>query len=325
MRRAPPIHSTRASPVSPEPRSRSARVTAASGSARERIVVIGDVMNDLVTSPRGPLRPDTDQAATIRPRPGGSAANTAVWLAAAGAEVDFIGAVGEADADLHERSFRDARVTAHLHRELGLPTGTVVLMIEGARRSMLTDRGANKLLQPEAVTDALLASAAHLHMSAYCFLDGFGVRGARSIVDRAVAAGVPVSVNPGSIGYLLDFGVDRFAEATRDVSIVFPNLAEIEAITGISSPERAVAALLERHETVVLSLGPDGAYAATRGGRAVRVAAPRARVVDPTGAGDAFCAGFLERWLRDRDLEAATTAAVMLAARAIVVVGGRPF
>src|SRR4051812_39345940 len=87
-----------------------------------RIVVVGDVVNDIVVVPRGTIRVDTDTASTIRPRPGGSAANTATWLGSLGAEVDFVGSVGTADAAEHEEIFREYGVTPHLDSAIGLPT-----------------------------------------------------------------------------------------------------------------------------------------------------------------------------------------------------------
>ena len=78
-----------------------------------RIVVVGDVINDIVAVPRIPVRPDTDTPSSIRPRPGGSAANTAVWLGSRGAAVDFVGAVGAHDAAEHA-----AVGSGHIHFKL---------------------------------------------------------------------------------------------------------------------------------------------------------------------------------------------------------------
>lgn len=291
---------------------------------RPRFVVIGDLINDIVATPRGGLQVEADTTATFRPRPGGSGANTAAWLGALGAPVDFIGAVGAADREQHEGILREAGVTPHLQAEIGLPTGTVVVFVDGDRRTMLTERGANQMLDTAALTDELLAGAALVHLSAYSFLDGFGVRGARDVVDRASARSVPVAVNLGSASYISRFGVDRFAEATEGAALLFPNLAEGELLTGERDAERILAALLTRHETVAVTLGAEGVLAGTRGQDPVRVGAPHVRVVDPTGAGDAFAAGFLERWVRTRDLAASAQAGVLLAGRAIVAVGGRP-
>ena len=191
----------------------------------ERIVVVGDVINDVVVVPRGEIRPDTDTASTIRQRPGGSAANTAAWLGSVGAAVDFVGCVGLDDLADHERVFREGGVVPHLQLGTGLPTGTIVILVDGERRTMLTERGANSALASSSVTDALLAKAGVLHISGYSILDGFGIPGARDLITRATAAGAAVSVTPGSFGYLHDFGVEPFLEAIDGTTIVFPNLA----------------------------------------------------------------------------------------------------
>ncbi|WBU37045.1 carbohydrate kinase family protein [Homoserinibacter sp. YIM 151385] len=292
--------------------------------SRERIVVVGDLLNDIVAVPRGGFQRNTDTTASIRQRPGGSGANTAAWLASLGADVDYVGAVGSADAARHRQMFADAGVRAHLQVEVGVPTGTVVIVIEGDRRTMLTERGANALLDTAALTPALLETASVVHLSAYSFLDGFGVEGAREIVDAATAAGVPVALNPGSIGYLRDFGVPAFREATEGVRVIFPNLVEAELLTGERTPARMVASLLERHEVVALTMGAEGVLAARRGEEPRRTPAPRVRLVDPTGAGDAFAAGFLHRWAQDGDVDAAAASGVMVAARAVLAIGGRP-
>ena len=70
--------------------------------------------------------------------------------------------------------------------------------------------------------------------------------------------------------------------------------------------------------------GAEGVIVVERGRTPVRVPAPAARMIDPTGAGDAFAAGFLERWLATGDMVAAAEAGVYVAARAIMVIGGRP-
>ena len=290
----------------------------------DRIVVVGDVINDIVVVPRGEVRPDTDTASTIRLRPGGSAANTAVWLGSLGAPVDFVGCVGLDDLAEHERVFREAGVEPHLELGSGLPTGTIVILVDGERRTMLTERGANSLLSSSAVTDELLAGAGVLHISGYSILDGFGVKGARDLIDRATAAGVAVSVTPGSSGYIADFGADAFLEAIAGTTIVFPNLSEGAMLSGQTDPERIGAALRERFEVVVLTMGAEGLIV-FEGKKHTRVPAPLIQhIVDPTGAGDALAAGFLDRWVAGRDPVSAAEAGAFIAARAIMVIGGRP-
>jgi sugar/nucleoside kinase (ribokinase family) len=174
------------------------------------------------------------------------------------------------------------------------------------------------------VTDELLADAAVLHISGYSILDGFGVPGARDLIDRATAAGVPVSVTPGSSGYIDDFGAKPFLEAIAGTTVVFPNLAEGAMLSGQTDPRRIGSALRERFEVVVLTMGAEGLIV-FEGKRHIRVEAPRIdHIVDPTGAGDALAAGFLDRWVTSRDAVSAAEAGVVVAARAIMTMGGRP-
>lgn len=292
--------------------------------SRDRIVVVGDIINDIVVVPRGEVRPDTDTPSTIRSRPGGSAANTAVWLGSLGAKVDFAGCVGIEDQAYHEAVFADAGVVPHLQVAAGVPTGTIVILVDGERRTMLTERGANSAFASTSVTDELLAKAGVLHISGYSILDGFGIPGARDLIDRARALDVPVSVTPGSYGYISDFGVDAFLEATAGTSILFPNLAEGELLSGQKDPKRIGAALRERFEIVVLTMGADGLMV-FEGKSSTHVPAPSIQhIADPTGAGDALAAGFLDRWIVSRDAVASAEAGVFVAARAIMVIGGRP-
>jgi sugar/nucleoside kinase (ribokinase family) len=289
-----------------------------------RIVVVGDVINDIVVVPRGEVRPDTDTASTIRQRPGGSAGNTAAWLGSLGAEVDFVGCVGMDDLEYHERVFRESGVVPHLSLGTGLPTGTIVILVDGESRTMLTERGANSLFSSTSVTDALLEPAGALHISGYSILDGFGIPGSRDLIGRAKAAGVPVSVTPGSTGYIADFGTEPFLEAIEGTTVLFPNLAEGEMLSGETDPVRIGAALRERFEIVVLTMGAQGAMV-FEGGTHAHVPAPAVQhLADPTGAGDALTAGFLDRWVADHDALAAAEAGAFVAARAVMVIGGRP-
>jgi sugar/nucleoside kinase (ribokinase family) len=290
-----------------------------------RIVVVGDLVNDIVVIPRGSMRNDTDTDARIQPRPGGSAANTAAWAGSVGGAVDFLGTVGSADADRHAELLRHAGVVPHLHIEPGMPTGAIVLVVEGQSRSMFTDRGANAALRPALLTDELLDAAGVLHMSGYTITKDNSRGAPLTMIAHARDRGVPVSVDPSSIGYLADYGVERFLDDLVGVDLIFPNLAEGRLLANESDPERIGAKLLEHFPTVVLKRGAGGATLFRRGLPSHAITAPRVDTfVDPTGAGDAFAAGFLERWVRDGDAEAALQQAVSVAARAVMLIGGRP-
>lgn len=290
-----------------------------------RIVVVGDLMNDIVVVPRGPIAPDTDTESLVRPRPGGSAANTAAWLGSLGAPVDFVGAVGDADAEAHAELFRQGGVTPYLQVEAGLPTGIIVILVRGEERSMLTERGANAAFTGATLSDEVLDAAAVLHVSGYTIVKDLRSGAARDIIRRARDRGVAVSVTAGSSGYLAPYGPERFLQDIRGAEILIPNLAEGRLLAGADDPVDVGAALLEHVPIVLLTRGSLGAMLFRRDAPPLDVPAPPvARLLDPTGAGDALAAGFLAHWVRSRDAEAAVRAAVLVAARAVMLLGGRP-
>ncbi|MFM9878108.1 MAG: carbohydrate kinase family protein [Rhodoglobus sp.] len=288
---------------------------------RERIICFGDVIDDVVAVPAGPIRDDTDTEASIRILPGGSAANTAAWLGSLGAAVDFIGIVGAADVARHSSALPG--VTAHLTGHPTLPTGTIVVVVQGQSRTMLTQRGANLALDPADVTDALLADAAVLHLTGHVLLNDAGAAGVARLIARATAAGVAVSVDPGSAGFIADYGVEAFLEAFAGASIVLPSLEEGSLLTGLAAPDAIAAALANTFDMVVLTMGMDGVVMAF-GDVVERVIASHAEVVDPTGAGDAFTAGFLAEWVHRGDPTASAMCGVLVGARAVETYGGRP-
>jgi sugar/nucleoside kinase (ribokinase family) len=291
---------------------------------RTRIVTFGDIVNDIVAVPRAAVRRDTDTISTIRPRPGGSAANTAAWLGALGSPVDFVGCVGIADLDYHSQQLQAQGVVAHLSTAPGLPTSTIVILVEGEHRTMLTERGANRALRAADLTDDLLERAAVLHLTGYTLIDGPRAAGMRELIDRAHAAGAVVSLNPGSAGFIADFGAADFVSAVEGVDIVIANVHEAALLCDQTEPERIAQAMGDRYGLAVITQGPDNVFVAQRASKPISVPVPQARIVDPTGAGDAMSAGFLNSWVADHDAVRAAQAGIMVAARAVMVIGGRP-
>jgi sugar/nucleoside kinase (ribokinase family) len=291
---------------------------------RDRVVLFGDVIDDVVAVPIGPVRTDTDTPSSIRFTAGGSAANTATWLGVLGTPVDFVGLVGAGDAERHAARLRDSGVTPFIGMHPTLPTGTIVVIVEGEKRTMFTERGANAALEPAAVTGELLASAAVLHLTGYSFFGATDPAPFVRLIDRARAAGVHVSVDPGSGGFIEDYGVDRFLDDIGGADLVFPNLEEGRVMTGLEDPLAIAAKLTSRFAIVALTLDAGGVVIATRGAAPRLVPAVTCEIVDPTGAGDAFSAGFINEWLATGDPVLAAEAGARTAARAIAAIGARP-
>jgi sugar/nucleoside kinase (ribokinase family) len=238
--------------------------------------------------------------------------------------VDFVGCVGLDGLDYHAEELRKQNVVPHLTVAPGLPTSTIVIIVEGEHRTMLTERGANRGLTANDLTDELLARAAVLHLTGYTLLDGPRAPGLRDLIDRAHAAGVTVSLNPGSAGFIADFGIAPFIEGIAGADILFANVDEGALLCDQTTPDRIAQALAERYGLAVITQGADSVHVAERGSKAVSVPVPPARLVDPTGAGDAMAAGFLHSWLLDRDVLRATQAGILVAVRAVMLMGGRP-
>jgi sugar/nucleoside kinase (ribokinase family) len=133
-----------------------------------------------------------------------------------------------------------------------------------------------------------------------------------------------VSLNPGSAGFIADFGPSGFVSAVEGVDIVVANLDEARLLCDQTDPERIAQTMAERYGLAVITQGPDSVWVAERGSKPVSVPVPPARVVDPTGAGDAMSAGFLHSWVADHDAVRAAQAGILVAARAVMVLGGRP-
>jgi ribokinase len=275
-----------------------------------RVVVLGEVMLDVVAFHEGPLAIASDTPARIRLRPGGAGANTAAWLARAGVDVTLIARVGADDAANLALSSLDG-VDLSVEADPVLPTGTcVVLVSPGGERTMLPDPGANTALSAEHLPSEVFADQNILHVSGYSLMRP-GSRGAAlTAMDQARDAGMLISVDPASAALLIDD--PAFLHRARPVDLLLPNADELAALGGDVPGVKEFA----------VKLGRDGAYWSD-GLRKVAAKAVRVdEVMDTTGAGDAFAAGFLSVWPGDR--EAALAAGASLAAQAVAQEGGRP-
>jgi ribokinase len=286
-----------------------------------RVVVLGDVMVDVVARLSGPVAPGSDSPARVAFQGGGQAANTAAWLAVAGARVALVSRVG---ADAAGRDAVDELGALGVETRLAVdserPTGTcVVLVAPDGERTMFPDAGANGGLAAADLPDDLFEAGDHLHVAGYALLRDGSRNAALAAVERARAARMTVSVDPSSAA-LLSEGLRRLG---KEVDLVVPNELEAEALTGVPDPAAAAGVLAESFAEVVVTLGEVGALW-TDGSELVRVAAPAVDVVDTTGAGDAFAAGLLAARLRGAGPEEALEAGCALAARAVTVPGARP-
>jgi ribokinase len=287
-----------------------------------RIVVIGDLMVDVVVRLAAPLAQASDSPARILFRGGGSAANTAAWLAEAGADVALVGRVGDDDRGrLAVEELRAAGVDTRVAVDPELPTGTcLVLTGPNGERTMAPDAGANDALAEDDLDAELLGERGHLHVSGYSLLRTGSRPAARAAIGLASRSGMTVSVDPSSSALL---SAD-FLENAEGAGLLLPNASEAHALTGHTGPEAAARALAEGFGEIVVTLGPGGALW-TNGEEVLWAGAePVEAVEDSTGAGDAFAAGFLSARASGSSTAEALAAGCRLAARAVRKPGARP-
>jgi len=293
-----------------------------------RVVVIGDLMTDTVAHAMLPLAKSSDTPATVTMHGGGSGANIAAWLAVDGAEVAFVGRRG---ADIAGRN-RDMElmgygVDARLVMDPERPTGTCVVMVtHKGDHTMMSDPGANAALSPDDLPKDLFTPGCHLHVSGYTLLNTGSRQATLAAIAMARRAGMTISVDGASSAPLERVGAEPFLQMTNGAALLFVNADQGRVLTGRAEPGQAARVLNAWYPHVVMKLGADGALFYANGRpEPVRVPAPPVeRIVDRTGAGDAFCAGFLPSWLDKKPPGEALTSGCRLAAKAMSLVGARP-
>ncbi|WBB57103.1 PfkB family carbohydrate kinase [Verrucosispora sp. WMMD573] len=292
-----------------------------------RVLVVGDVVTDVVAVLAGPLAPGSDTPAAIRSTGGGQAANTASWLAAEGAAVTLVGAVGD-DGPGRDRvtELISAGVDCAVQRIVGVATGTVIVLTAGGERTMVTERGANVRLRPDHVDAALDAApdATHLHLSGYTLLDADSRPAGLRALAGARRRGLTTSVDAASAAPLRAVGPAAFLGWVREVDLLLVNVDEATVLAGGLEPAAQGRALVAVARRVVVKLGAAGAVWVDRDDTVVTSSAHRVAVRDVTGAGDAFAAGLLGAWLAGAAPDAALARAADLGAAAVAQVGARP-
>lgn len=282
------------------------------------MLVVGDLMVDVMAMHSGPVQRRSDTPAAVHMGGGGSSANTACWLASAGRAVRLVAGVG---ADPLGRHALDGLAAAGV-RFVGRPdpdrsTGACVVLVDAAgERTMLPDRGANDALDPALVVDALAERPAWAHLSGYTLFDEGSRPAGRALLAEARRLGVPASVDASSAAPLRSAGADRFLEWVDGIDVLFANTDEM-AVLG------RPAGVLAHVGSLVVKRGVAGATW-TDGRDEASTPAVDGEVIDTTGAGDAFAAGYLGGLVDGGSPAEALAAGCRMAATAVATPGARP-
>jgi len=251
---------------------------------------------------------------------GSSSAICAVGMARLGNEVAFVGNVGtDQNGDFCLDALRREHVDISQVRRLpDRKTGMTVSISSRRDRSLVTFLGAISSLTAADIPAGILARHRHFHVAAYYLQSGLH-DGIRDLFRRAHDAGLTTSLDCGyDPSESWDSGLIGLLEET---DVFLPNEEEIRGITGQSDPERGLQCLDNGRTLLVGKLGSKGCIA-REGGSTIRLPAFPVNVVDTTGAGDSFVAGFLHEWLRGRPLHASLRFASACGALSTEGVGG---
>jgi len=288
---------------------------------------LGDLMVDVVARLFGPLAEGSDSPGVIQYVGGGSAANTAAWLARVGETTTFVGAIGDdAAGQTQVESLHRLGVDVRFRVDRTRPTGTcLVLVAPTGERTMVPDPGANLALLEHDVPIDEFRDGDHLHVSGYALLRD-SRDAALHAIDAAHRAGMTVSVGAASAAPLQQLGRTGFLQMVPTDALLFANEKEAAVLAaGVGPATELAARLAEGGREAVVTAGSGDAAWSNGEATASMGAEPLDRPeLDTTGAGDAFAAGFLAARARAATPEVCLRDGHALAAAACRTTGGRP-
>ena len=269
-----------------------------------------------------------DHMGPAREISGGSAGNTAAGVAALGGRAGFIGQVAPdqlGDFYRHDLTAQGVEFTTPA-ADLGVPTArSMVLVSPDAHRTMNTFLGAAQLLPPAALDEAQIRDAAVLYLEGYLWDPETPRYAMVKAIDIARRGGRKVAFTLSDT-FCIDRHRDGFNELLDNgrIDILFANEAEIKMLAGADDFDVAVAMVQNKAEILVVTRSEKGAIAVRDGLRASVPAEAVDKVVDTTGAGDLFAAGFLYGHTDGRSLEQSLRIGAIAAAEVISHYGARP-
>ena len=259
---------------------------------------------------------------------GGSAGNTAAGLAALGISTGFIGQV--ADDQLgkiykHDIEAQGIDFLVPARSDVGATARCLILVTPDAQRTMNTFLGAAQRLAPKDVDLGVVAAAGITYLEGYLWDPAEPRAAMEAAIDVAHGGGRKVAFTLSDT-----FCVDRHRDSfwqlidSGRVDILFANEAELAAMTGCDELDAGLAMLAPKVATLVVTRSAQGAVAVSGSDRVRVPAEPIERLVDTTGAGDLFAAGFLAGEARGLGLEASLKLGAIAAAEVIQHYGARP-
>jgi sugar/nucleoside kinase (ribokinase family) len=281
-----------------------------------------DVVAQIPTSPHE-LHLGNDTPTIISTHGGGAGGNVASWLAVLGNDVTMVGRIGNDAAGSAITAEFDALGISYgeIVKE-GLDTGVVVCLVDpSGERTMLAHNGANAGLS---ISDLpALDGVDAIYLTGYAPLAPLSREGVLEMVRTINSRGIPIIFDPATVGGMRGVPVEEILAWCALMDAVTMNEEEAIYLSGLSDLESALNFFVELTPCAIIKRGSAGAIGLERGGQIVSVAAKTSVVVDTTGAGDAFAAGFIDAFIGRRDFSYAIERASAVAGHCVAIVGAR--
>ncbi len=262
------------------------------GRVRAELVTAGEAFEDLIfyDLPRLPRPGEELKTSRFARAPGGGAIITAVTAARLGVRTGVLSAVSETTG----ARLRSERVALRNLRRRDEPPAITAALSTGRERTFVTFNGVNDRLEPRLLREVRRLSAPHVHCAFFPANCGRWAAAVRDLRRRGRTVSWDFGWNPS----LQDDG--RFPDLLAALDLVFLNEAEAKLYAGVPSLPAAFTWWRTTAPATVVKLGRRGAVYLSAGA-VLRAPAPRVRVVDTTGAGDAFNGGYLSAFVRGSD------------------------
>ena len=292
-----------------------------------KVLCIGDVMLDVVTKidvMPSQINYGSDTPAKISTHGGGAAGNVASWLTRTDARATIVGHVGNDAAGSALVTEFDALGVRHhnLVVDNGHSGVVVVLVDPTGERTMFPDNGANSGLHIGDLPE--LEGFNAVYISGYSPLDPLSLSGIKEMISKIRAAGITIYFDPASVGGMKEVPIEEVKSWLPLMDVLLLNEEEACYLSGATDIEISLDYLLQSCQTVVIKRGSHGATGKSRGSDSISVPAIPTTVVDTTGAGDSFAAGFISYFATKKDLARALLAGAEVAAHCVAIVGARP-
>ena len=252
---------------------------------------------------------------------GGSAANTVVGLARLGCKVGFVGKVGpDREGETQLACFKEEGVdTEGVIRASHGKSGSVMGFVDKkGERALYINSGVNDTIALDEVNREYVSQARFLHLTSFVGEKSFETQ--KSLLAKLPQT-VRVSFDPGAL--YARKGLAHLEPIVKKAYVMMPNRGELELMTGYKEYVKGADALIAKGVKIVaVKLGSEGSYV-TNGRERVHINSLKIKAVDTTGAGDAFCAGFLYGVLQNRGLKDCGRLGNYVAARCVAKIGAR--